>query len=152
MATVLKTFMVVLLVSTSPMLASVSADETEGVVRVDGARVKAAFAKGMPLVENDELKVHASRRDTGGQAEVHERDTDIFYVLEGSAELVTGGELVRETNVAAGEIRADAIEGGQSRRIGPGDVIVVRRGVPHWFRSVDEPMTYYVVKVSGDPE
>jgi len=27
-----------------------------------------------------------------------------------------------------------------------GDVITIPRGVPHWFKQVDAPFTYYVVK------
>ena len=58
---------------------------------IAGAETTAAFAKGRPLVETSTYKVHASRRDAPGQAEVHARDTDIFYVLEGTATIVTGG-------------------------------------------------------------
>ena len=54
-------------------------------------RVAAAFAKGIPLIETDDYKIHASRREAPGVAEVHTRDTDIAYVIQGSATLVTGG-------------------------------------------------------------
>src|SRR5881396_3555622 len=58
---------------------------------MDSNKVAAAFAKGMPLIETDTFKVHASRRDAAGVVEIHGRDTDIFYLLEGSATFVTGG-------------------------------------------------------------
>ncbi len=45
------------------------------------------------------------------------------------------------------ELRAEGIEGGEARRLSAGDVVVVPRGTPHWFREVETPMTYYVVKV-----
>ncbi|MGH9961500.1 MAG: hypothetical protein ACREBC_30965 [Pyrinomonadaceae bacterium] len=42
----------------------------------------------MSQIEN--YKIHASHRDASGVAEIHERDTDIMYVLEGTATLVIG--------------------------------------------------------------
>lgn len=115
---------------------------------IDGDKVAAAFAKGTPLLENDEFKVHASRRDAPGVAEIHARDTDIIHVLEGSARLVTGGVAVEPKTIATDEIRGKEIQGGESRRIGKGDVIIIPNGVPHWFKQVDVPLLYYVVKVS----
>ena len=109
--------------------------------------VKAAFEKGMPLIEVDDYKIHASRREGPGMAEVHELDTDIVYVLEGSATLVTGGEAVDAKTTAPEEIRGTSIRGGDSREIQPGDVIVIPGGVPHLFQSVSAPLLYHVVKV-----
>ena len=112
--------------------------------------VDAAFAHGRPLTENAAFKVHASRRDAPGVGEVHAVDTDILYVLSGSAMFVTGGTLVAPTQVAPNEVRGERIAGGVMRRIGPGDVVVVPSGTPHWFQAVDGPVVYYVVKAT-DP-
>jgi glc operon protein GlcG len=109
--------------------------------------VQAAFAAGRPLTETADYKVHASRREAAGQAEVHERDTDVIHVLTGTAVFVTGGTLVEPKTTGPGEIRGAAITGGETRTLRPGDVVVVPRGVPHWFREVPGPLTYYVVKV-----
>src|SRR5215475_8280870 len=105
-----------------------------GATFIDSNKVAAAFSKGMPLLENSEFKVHASRRDGPGLAEIHTRDTDIIHVLEGSATFVTGGTAVEPQTIAPNEIRGKEIKDGQSRRIGKGEVIVVPRGVPHWFK------------------
>jgi glc operon protein GlcG len=113
------------------------------------AEVRAAFARGAPLLENDRFKIHASRREAAGQAEVHERDTDVIYVLEGSARLVTGGRVREPKEIAPAEIRGPAIEGGETRELEPGDVLVVPNGTPHWFESVQGPLLYYVVKVTA---
>jgi quercetin dioxygenase-like cupin family protein len=48
------------------------------------------------------------------------------------------------------EIRGDVIEGGETRTISPGDVVVIPSGVPHWFKEVPGPLTYYVVKVRSE--
>jgi mannose-6-phosphate isomerase-like protein (cupin superfamily) len=111
------------------------------------ADVEAAFAKGMPLVERDGYKVHASRRESDGQAEVHTKDTDILYVLEGTSTVVTGGEVVDPRTTAPEEIRGASIRGGASRKLAKGDVLIVPNGTPHWFREVTAPFLYYVVKV-----
>lgn len=112
-------------------------------------KVAGAFAKGAPLLEVQAYKIHASRRVAPGQAEVHERDTDIIYVLDGSATLVTGGSVVDGKTVDAQEIRGASIRGGESQRLVKGDVMVVPNGTPHWFKEVDGPFLYYVVKVSA---
>jgi len=110
-------------------------------------QVSAAFAKGVPLVEEGNYKVHASRRDAAGQAELHEKDTDIIYMLDGSATLITGGEVLDGKTTALEEIRGTSIGGGESRRLGKGDVMIVPAGTPHWFKEVSGPVLYYVVKV-----
>lgn len=111
--------------------------------------VAAAFAKGQPLLETEAYKVHASRRDGPGRAEIHESDTDIIYVLDGSATFVTGGRIVGAETTAAGEIRGSSISAGNTRRLVKGDFAVVPNGVPHWFRDVEGPLLYFVVKVTA---
>lgn len=113
----------------------------------ESREVEAAFAKGAPIIETQTYKVHASRREAGGQSEIHTHETDIFYVLEGSATFVTGGTMVDGRTIAPGEIRGTAILGGKTRRITKGDVIIIPAGTPHWFKDVQGPVLYYVVKV-----
>lgn len=116
----------------------------------DDAVVRDAFARGVSLVDEPGFKVNPSRRDGPGEAEVHVLDTDIFYVLEGRATFVTGGRLIEGRESGDGEIRGSGIRDGEPREIGTGDVIVIPPGVPHWFREVTGPFTYYTVKVTGD--
>lgn len=123
------------------------ASHSSDVIYMENAKVAAAFAKGAPLLEVGAYKVHASRREAPGIAEIHERDTDIIYVLDGTATFVTGGTAVDTKLVAAEEIRGKAIAGGQSYHLAKGDVIIVPNGTPHWFQEVQAPFTYYVVKV-----
>lgn len=122
--------------------------ETVAVTHIEGKAVERAFAQGQPLVETRGYKVHASRRDAAGEAEVHLADTDIFYVLEGSASFVTGGELVDARPTAPGEVRGSRIAGGATQTLSRGDVITVPAGVPHWFERVEPPFVYYAVKTS----
>jgi uncharacterized protein GlcG (DUF336 family)/mannose-6-phosphate isomerase-like protein (cupin superfamily) len=111
------------------------------------ARVSEAFARGAVLFnDSDKYMVHASRREAPGVAEVHGKDADIIYVLEGEATLVTGGTVIEPKTVAPDEIRGKEILGGDSRVIAKGDVIIVPAGTPHWFKAVKGPVLYYVVK------
>lgn len=129
--------------SASPASAAVSYFE-------GGSMVAEAFAKGAVLFDGGHERnymVHASRREAPGMAEIHTRDTDIIHVLGGSATFVTGGTAVDPKTVAPDEIRGREIMGGETRRLSQGDVIIIPNGVPHWFKQVDPPFTYYVVKV-----
>lgn len=113
-------------------------------------QVTAAFAKGAVLYDGEGTRnymVHASRREGPGMVEVHTRDTDIIYVLDGSARLITGGTAVDGKSTAADELRGVRIENGETRQIARGDVVIIPNGTPHWFESVKGPLTYYVVKV-----
>jgi len=126
-----------------------AAGKVGAVEKRSAAEVKAAFLQGetgATLVDDPAFRVAASRRDGAGQAEVHATETDIFYVLEGRATVIVGGNVVDGKQTAPNEIRGSAIEGGETREIGPGDVLTIPRGVPHWFRSVKTPFRYYVVK------
>jgi glc operon protein GlcG len=109
-------------------------------------RVRAAFTQGEPLLEVDGYKIHASRRDGPGLAEVHDDETDVIYVLDGVATLVTGGAVVEPRTTEPGQVRGPSIRGGVDRRLGKGDVVVVPAGVPHWFKEVQAPFLYFVVK------
>jgi uncharacterized protein GlcG (DUF336 family)/mannose-6-phosphate isomerase-like protein (cupin superfamily) len=130
--------------------ARAQAQAAAAIRHVPRATVEQGFRDDANLVTDDAYRVNASRRDGPGEAEVHLGETDIFYVREGSATFITGGRVVEPRNVTATEIRGRAIEGGDERRLEAGDVITIPEGVPHWFKSVDSPFTYYVVKsVSG---
>jgi quercetin dioxygenase-like cupin family protein len=128
-------------------LALPARDAEEPVTYLSATEVSAAFAVGRPMVETQNYKVHASRRESPGMVEVHQRDTDIIYVLEGSATFVTGGTMKDGESIAPEEIRGTTIDGGETRTLSRGDVVIVPHGIPHWFREIRGPLLYYVVKV-----
>ena len=115
----------------------------------DADAVTQAFAKGAVLFDGTgrNYMVHASRRNQAGQVEIHAKDTDIIYVLDGSATFVTGGTIVDGKSIEPDEIRGASVRDGDTRRIAKGDVIIVPNGTPHWFKEVPTALTYYVVKV-----
>ena len=115
----------------------------------DKEQVSGSFSKGAILLDgtNRNYMVHTSRRDKPGLAEIHTLDTDIIYVMEGTATFVTGGTAVETKEIAANEIRGSRIDGGETRRLSKGDVIIVPNGVPHWFKKVGGTFLYYTIKV-----
>jgi len=127
---------------------AMAADASSGVIQIDSAAVAAAFARGGSLLQTNNFKVMAGRRVAPGEVEIHEKDTDVFYVTEGSATFVTGGTADGRHTVSPGEIRAPKITGGEEHHLKKGDVIVIPNGVPHQFTQVDGPFLYFVVKVS----
>src|SRR5438876_11227302 len=113
---------------------------------IDPKSVSAAFAKGMPLLETAGYKVHASRRVEPGQAEIHTLDTDVIYVVDGSATLVTGGKAIDAKEIGPNELRGPKIEGGQEHQITKGEVIIIPNGVSHQFTAVNGELHYFVCK------
>ena len=114
---------------------------------IPAAEVLAAFAAGGSFIETPEYRVGLARREGPGDAEVHDIDTDIFYVFEGAAVLVTGGLMVEPRTVEPNEVRAASTLGGEARTVSKGDIIVIPRTVPHWFKEVTAtPFVYLVVK------
>jgi mannose-6-phosphate isomerase-like protein (cupin superfamily) len=142
---------IVLFASALPLGLAQAQTADGSVTYIKREQVQAAFAKGSPLIEVEDYKVHASRRESKpGLAEIHTRDIDIIYVLQGSATLVTGGTAIEAKSTGPEELRGSRIEGGERRQIGAGDVVIVPNGTPHWFKEVNGPLLYYVVKVRQD--
>jgi len=121
--------------------------DSSGVVHVDPDKVAAALAKGGPLVTRPDLLVSGSHREKAGQVEVHDKETDVLYIIEGEATFVTGGKMVAGKVTQPGQWLGTDITGGETRRIAKGDVFVVPAGVPHWFKEVPKSVSYFVVKV-----
>lgn len=124
-----------------------AADAVPPVKFVGHEKVAEALAKGGGIASGEGLSVSGSHRTGPGQVEVHEKETDIMYFIDGTATLVTGGKMVGGKNTKPGQWVGTDVEGGESRKVVKGDVVVVPAGTPHWFKEVPGPVSYYVVKV-----
>ena len=115
----------------------------------DAKQVNASFSAGAALIDEKDrhYMVHTSRRDKPGLAEVHALDTDIIYVLEGTATFVTGGTVADAKQIAPDEFRGSQIDGGVARQLAKGEVIIVPNNTPHWFKEVNGQFLYYTIKV-----
>jgi mannose-6-phosphate isomerase-like protein (cupin superfamily) len=121
--------------------------DTNRVVFVDHDKVNAAIYKGGSLVVTPDYTVTGSHREKPGNVEVHDKETDVIYMIEGDATFVTGGTVVGLHQTKAGQSIGSETKGGESHHLTKGDVIVVPAGVPHWFKEVHPSVSYYVVKV-----
>ena len=90
----------------------------------------------------------------------HSQVTEIYYVLTGAGTFVTGGTMTNTSAAPADgttvkilvgpSTNGASIQGGVSRQIGPGDVIIVPPGVAHWFSHIDRDLDYLVFRVDAD--
>jgi glc operon protein GlcG len=129
--------------------AKVSETNNTPVLFFDAKQVSTSFSNGAVLLDGSErhYMVHTSRRDKPGLAEIHALDTDIIYVMQGKATLVTGGTVVDAKATEANEMRGTRIEGGITRQLSKGEVIIVPSNTPHWFKEVNGEFLYYTIKV-----
>jgi mannose-6-phosphate isomerase-like protein (cupin superfamily) len=126
-----------------------AAEPTLPVTVFGHTRVEEGFRKGGVLFSDPKrnYQIHTSRRVEAGKPELHELDTDLFYIQQGTGTFVTGGSLVEPKATGPNEMTARTIEGGEAHRLTKGDVIIIPKGVPHWFKEVQGPFTYYTIKV-----
>ena len=137
--------------------ASVQAEPAAHAREIPAAQLRAAIdhardrAPGMAWVDyltTPDASVTVVRRTGQGRAEVHRLRSDVWYVIKGSGTLTTGGTLIASKQTEPNELRGSAIEGGRANRIGPGDMVLVPAGLPHWVSKVDgKQLVYLVVKI-----
>jgi quercetin dioxygenase-like cupin family protein len=122
------------------------------VVHIDAGKVDAALsgtgrtAVGA-LVSAKDYTVSGLRRTGPGRVEIHDHETDIFYVTDGEATFVTGGTIVGGRQTAPGQRRGTDIRGGQTMTLKKGDVVTIPAGTPHWFKAVSPSISYLTIKV-----
>ena len=87
-----------------------------------------------------------------GGANLHPvNTTEIYYMIEGVATLVTGGSLIDSTPAPTGSsLRGSGIEGGVSRRVTKGDVIIIPGHTPHWFSELETDVEYLIFRPDPD--
>jgi glc operon protein GlcG len=127
---------------TAAITLGAAAQSTTTVTYADQARV----LKGGSLATAPDYTVSVLRRTAAGQVEVHEKETDIFYVVDGEATLVTGGTMIGGKVSRPNQLLGTDIQGGQTHQLKKGDVIVIPAGVPHWFKEVPQSIQYFTVK------
>jgi glc operon protein GlcG len=142
----MKTFIVIILAGMFASVAPAEPKTLAPVTYVDSEKVSAAFAKGLPLVETPGYRVLAGHRQGPGLVELHTRETDVFYIVDGTATFVTGGTMVDGKEVSPGQMRGTSITGGKTHHLKKGDVIVVPNGTPHQFTETSNPFLYFIVK------
>ncbi len=89
-----------------------------------------------------------AHREATGSSELHEKETDVFFITSGSGILITGGSLVKQHTEKPGELRGTSISGGEKHSFTQGEIIHIPAGVPHQMvLAKGQQVTYFVVKV-----
>lgn len=101
-------------------------------------------AKAQPTIVQTLLslapyKANLEYRASVGPASVHEKEAELFYVIDGSGVLTTGGKLTGETRTNAENLSGKGIEGGHNQTMSKGDVAIVPENTPHWFSEITKP-------------
>jgi mannose-6-phosphate isomerase-like protein (cupin superfamily) len=152
------------------MASSVKAQSPTAATDITAAQVQ-AFIKDAPRDRNSDRPIRVI--DVGGyrvgvfgvfrpkgtpaSATVHQTNvTETYYMLEGAGVLVTGGTLPKPVTPRPSNLgnwtdnASDGIDGGVSRRIAKGDVVIIPGGVPHGWASLEGDITYLIVR--SDPD
>ena len=121
-----------------------------GPTYVASQQVLDQFGKKNLLVPGDgAYEVQTNRRVKDGNIEIHVKETDIFYVVDGGATFWVGGTPV-DAHVGRPDrplqMTAKDIQNPEIHELKKGDVIVIPAGTPHWFKSVHGSIDYLVVK------
>ncbi len=104
--------------------------------------------------------VHRSKttgREPAGGIE-HAQITEVYHVIEGHGTLVTGGTLDNPREIPATSDVVTVLNGpstggsglqnGVSRKLGPGDVVIIPPNTPHWFSEIStDQIVYLVVRI-----
>jgi mannose-6-phosphate isomerase-like protein (cupin superfamily) len=131
-------------------------------VDVKAADIK-AFLNNLPANAISDLPIRVA--DVGGyrvgvfgvlrpqtakqDAVLHETTTtEVYYMLDGAGTLVTGGTLVDQRREPAGTttVRGSRIDGGVSRRVTPGDVVIIPGRTPHWWSELEGDIRYLIIR------
>ena len=90
-------------------------------------------------------------RHADGQSEWHRSMADAFFVLEGKAQLCSGGTMVGAKETAPGERRGSGISGASCVLVKTGDIVHIPASVPHQVRMTSgETLAYFVLKISEE--
>lgn len=120
-------------------LAASAADVSALIAKAKAERKPDQANYSQPLLQFSPYAANLEYRVAGLNAAptVHEKEAEMFYVVEGSATLVTGGKLREEKRTNATNLAGTAIDGGDSRHIAKGDFLMVPENTPHWFTAIE---------------
>lgn len=106
--------------------------------------------------------VYRGKLDAPGPNSVAEHDlvSEVYHVIEGTATLVTGPDLVGKKRRPADleTVRlfngpgnnSASVRNGVTHQLKAGDVVVIPAGTGHWFTKIDDHITYLMVRVDPD--
>jgi mannose-6-phosphate isomerase-like protein (cupin superfamily) len=141
----------------APIPASASARGAKGVeyyeaalLRHIGDSLAATPRTGHSIGAHPTFQYLQIRRGSSGVPEVHDAWIDVTMVQSGRATLRSGGRVVGSRLQSPGEHRGGTIEGGSTRPVGAGDLMVIPAGIPHQYEiGRGDSLRYLTVKVQS---
>jgi mannose-6-phosphate isomerase-like protein (cupin superfamily) len=106
-------------------------------------RTATPTAAGMttsPVSITDQYRINIVHRSKPAAPLAHPGNTELHYIVDGAGTIVTGGTILRGQGAEA------TIQGGETRRLAKGDVVVIPANSPHWYSAVDGSITYLEVR------
>jgi len=103
----------------------------------------------------NKYQVRMTRQEGGDRGPQIHTWRHVIYALEGSATFITGGRLVgggdpspatpsRRDTPGPRSINGTNIEGGETRLVSKGDLVIVPKDTPHWWKGVTSPPFIYI--------
>lgn len=115
-----------LALSVLPLAAVAHGSEVaSGVQIVKGAAIADKIERAAPspggrggvIAQDEGYRVHVSERDAPGQAELHEGDTDVWYVMAGGARVARSWMAPSRAPASTGAPRSEAARSSPSPRV-----------------------------------
>jgi mannose-6-phosphate isomerase-like protein (cupin superfamily) len=129
-----------------------AADVTALIAKAKAERKGDQALLAQSMIQLAPYNVSLEYRAAVANAAVHETEAELFYVIDGSATLVTGGKLTNENRTNTANLSGSGIEGGVSRRVAKGDFIMVPEGTPHWFSAIDGTVVLMSLHLPHSPQ
>jgi len=129
-----------------------AADVTALIAKAKAERKGDQALLAQSMIQLAPYNVSLEYRAAVANAAVHETEAELFYVIDGSATLVTGGKLTNESRTNAANLSGSGIESGVSRRVAKGDFIMVPEGTPHWFSAIDGTVVLMSLHLPHSPQ
>ena len=84
-----------------------------------------------PILLLAPYKAQLEYRPLKAPAALHEKDAELFVVLQGAGDIIVGGKLVNEKRVNAANLTGSDIADGQTHHVVKGDTLIVPNNTPH---------------------
>lgn len=115
-----------------PMKTFTSSAEVTALIAQAKAQLKPGQAMiGLPILSLAPYRAGLEYRAGNNPPSVHEKDAEMFYVIEGTGTLITGGKLVDEKRNNTNNLGGTGITGGTSQSIAKGDFVIVPENTAH---------------------
>jgi mannose-6-phosphate isomerase-like protein (cupin superfamily) len=96
--------------------------------------------------------VNVEQRQPRAQgASLHEAQAELFYVIDGSATLLSGGAIPNATRTGT-NLAGPTIDNGVRTPFAKGDFLIVPAGVPHQFVDITAPVHLMSIYLPNPPQ